>query len=237
MTCRQHILALLLVCLSPFAAGAVERAPPSAVVAEYRVTKAGVHVGTVKETFSREGERYRIVSETRTAGPLRLFLKDRLVISAEGRIGPAGLEPERYEYRRDRDAAKNLVATFDRMHSRIVSRFADRTENFDLPTGGMDRASAMYQFMFRAPSSETVNTWMSQGKKAEHYRYRLQGEATLHLAGRALRTVQFVRDAAEGESRAKMWLAADLHYLPVKMEFEDSGGLALEQTLVALSVQ
>lgn len=218
-------------------AGAAVPAQPSVVKAQYRITKAGITIGNVEETFTREGERYRIVSETRTAGPLKVFLKDRLTVTSEGRVGAGGLMPQRYEFRRDRDAHKNVFADFDWAAGRIVSRHGDVTESFSLPVGTLDRVSAMYQFMFSAPSSETVVAWMSQGKKAEKYTYRKAGEPALTVAGRDYATVRYRRDAAAGESKAELWLAKDAYFLPVKMAFEDASGLALEQTLVSLSLQ
>jgi Protein of unknown function (DUF3108) len=212
---------------------------PRQIALEYRISKAGITIGTVRETFTREDGRYRIVSETRTAGPVRVFLKDKLTVSSEGRIGPDGMVPERYTFRRERDTHKNLVSTFD-WNAREILASVDggaRHESFELPPGTLDRVSAMYQFMFRAPQSETVVTWMSQGKKAEHYQYRRAGTESFSLAGREYSTVRFTRIARAGESHAELWLASDLHFLPVKMTFADSNGLTLQQTLVTVSLQ
>jgi hypothetical protein len=212
---------------------------PRQVTLEYRITKAGITIGTVRESFTREDDRYRIVSETRTAGPVRVFLKDKLSVTSEGRIGAAGLIPERYAFQRERDSHKNLVSTFDWNARQILTAFdgGARRESFELPPGTQDRVSAMYQFMFRAPQSESVATWMSQGKKAEHYQYRRAGSESISISGRDYATVRFARVVQAGESNAELWLAADLHYLPVKMAFADNHGLTLEQTLVSVSLQ
>jgi hypothetical protein len=78
---------------------------------------------------------------------------------------------------------------------------------------------------------------MSQGKKAERYRYFKQGEPTVEIGEHRYATVHFVRDAKAGESKAQLWLARDHHYLPVRMLFEDTRGLALEQQLVSLQTR
>jgi hypothetical protein len=77
---------------------------------------------------------------------------------------------------------------------------------------------------------------MSQGKKAEQYRYRRVGEDVVRVGGRDLATVRFAREAKAGESKAELWLARDFNYLPTKMVFEDTNGLVLEQTLVSFSL-
>ena len=77
-------------CLHPAMAQANEAAP-TLVKATYKVYKAGIWIGTIDEQFTRDGDRYKIVSETETAGPLRLFLRDTLTVTSEGTIGAAGL--------------------------------------------------------------------------------------------------------------------------------------------------
>ncbi|MBL8520379.1 MAG: DUF3108 domain-containing protein [Betaproteobacteria bacterium] len=234
----QHFSVLLLgLMLGTMVGRALAAEPSTRVVLEYRIAKAGITIGTVREMFSREAGQYRIVSETRTAGPVRLFLKDRLTITSEGRIDPAGLVPERYSFQRERDAHRNLIAVFDWAAQQIIASSGERRETFELPPGTHDRVSAMYQFMFRPPSGDVVSTWMTQGRKAEHYRYLRQGTASVAVAGRELQTVHYRRDAAPGESRAELWLAPDLKFLPVKMVFSDAQGLSLEQILVSVSLQ
>ena len=68
------------VCLASIALSAhpalaeANEAAPTSVKATYQVYKAGILIGTIDERFTREGEHYKIVSATETAGPLRLFL-------------------------------------------------------------------------------------------------------------------------------------------------------------------
>lgn len=210
---------------------------PNQVLAFYKIYKSGILIGTVDEKFTRDGDQYRIVSTTQTAGALAWLLRDRLTITSDGRIGGAGLEPALYEFRREKNQAKNLSATFDWEKKQIFSRHDGKTESFDLPAGTLDRVSAMYQFMFREPRTAEVITWMSQGKKAERYRYLKQGDAEVVVGETRFSTVHYARDAQPGESRAQLWLARDRHYIPVKMVFEDSHGVSLEQLLVSLQVE
>ncbi|HEX4857993.1 MAG TPA: DUF3108 domain-containing protein [Usitatibacteraceae bacterium] len=229
--------ALLTVGIAFAQARAIPSAMPTSVKAGYQVTKAGLVIGTIEETFARDGNRYRIVSQTRTAGPLKIFLNDRLTVTSEGLIGAAGLEPEVFESRRERNPARNVRAVFDWAGRQIVSTHDNRTENFDLPAGTLDRISAFYQFMFVAPRGDSVTTWMSQGKKAEQYRYLKRGDDRFVLGNEQLSTVHYVRESVPGDPKAELWLARDRHNLPVRMIFEDSNGMTLEQTLVSLVVQ
>lgn len=210
---------------------------PTKVWATYKIYKGSFLLGTVEEQFSREGDRYRIVSITQTAGAIAWLLNDRLTVTSEGRIGEAGLEPARYEFKREKNQAKNLVAQFDWEKKQIISQHDGKTEVFDLPVGTQDRVSAMYQFMFKPPQTAEVISWMSQGKKAEQYHYLKQGEPVVSIGDSRFPSVHYARETKPGESRAQLWLAKDRNHIPVRMAFEDSHGIALEQSLVSLRVQ
>ena len=223
-------------CLHPAMAQANEAAP-TLVKATYKVYKAGIWIGTIDEQFTRDGDRYKIVSETETAGPLRLFLRDTLTVTSEGTIGAAGLKPNSYQFARRNDQKKNISAVFDWDQHQIASRHNGESETFDLPDGTQDRISAMYQFMFNIPRASEVSVWMSQGKQAELYRYRKLGEPMLTLNKENIPTVYYAREAKAGESRAHLWLAKSKYYLPVKIMFEDAHGASLEQALVSLHTE
>ena len=235
-------ICLSLAPLSPFAnagtpASQTGLATPTSVTASYKIYKAGIWIGTVEEQFTRDGDRYKIVSNTETAGPLRLFLRDQLTVTSEGTISASGLRPDNYQFTRRNDQKKNVSSVFEWDTHQLVSRHNDISETFYLPEGTQDRLSAMYQFMFNVPRSSEVGVWMSQGKKAEQYRYRKQGEPVLKVNNENLPTVYYAREAKVGESKAQLWLAKEKYYLPVRIVFEDAKGSALEQLLVTLHTE
>ena len=213
------------------------QAAPTLVTASYKVYKAGIWIGTIDERFTREGAHYKIVSETETAGPLRLFLRDTLTVTSEGSVNPAGLKPDSYQFARRNDQQKNISAVFAWGKHQIESRHNDESETFTLPEGTQDRISAMYQFMFNIPRATEVSVWMTQGKQAEQYRYRKLGEQVLTVNKENFPTVYYAREAKAGESRVHLWLAKEKYFLPVKIVFEDANGGSLEQMLVALHTE
>ena len=215
----------------------VNQAAPTLVTASYKVYKAGIWIGTIDERFTREGEHYKIVSATETAGPLRLFLRDTLTVTSEGSISAGGLKPDSYQFARRNDQKKNISAVFAWDKHQIKSRHNDESETFKLPEGTQDRVSAMYQFMFNTTRATEVSVWMSQGKQAEQYRYRKLGEPVLTVNKESFSTVYYAREAKAGESRVHLWLAKEKYFLPVKIVFEDANGGSLEQVLTALHTE
>jgi hypothetical protein len=217
-------------------AGAAAAGPkPSHVEAEYRITSGGVVIGRVRETFVREGATYRIESVTRSEGPLKLFLDDTVTLLSEGRIGPEGLVPMRFEQRRARDGSRDIHATFDWAGSLLRSEYRGEAHTQPLPPGTQDRLSVMYQFMNVATRVNEVRVPMSNGRKVEHYNYRKVDEPVLTTPAGEFATVHFERvlDAPD-DGQAQLWLAKDRFNLPVRVVFMDAKGLKLDQQLVSL---
>jgi hypothetical protein len=231
------VFAMLFVVIARAAIAQSGQATPTSVKATYKVYKAGIWIGTIEEHFTREGDNYKIVSDTETAGPLRLFLRDQLTVTSQGTVDASGLKPSAYQFARRNDQTKSVSSTFDWIKHQLVSRRNGESETFELPTGTQDRVSAMYQFIFSITRTVEVSVWMSQGKKPEIYHYRKQGEPVLTVNKESIATVYYAREAAAGESRAHLWLAKDKYYLPVKIMFEDASGGSLEQMLVSLHTE
>ena len=234
---KSGLNAVLLTACALLAGNLHAQTRPTQIIAHYKIHKSGILIGTVEERFTRNGDSYKIVSETHTAGVLKWLLNDQVTLSSEGRIGSNGLEPTRYELRRHNDPTRNISALFEYGRNQIVSSHHNKTESFVLPPGTQDRISAMYQFVFVAPLTPVVSIWMSQGKEAEQYHYRKQGEPVIKIGDIAYSTVHYARETKPGGSQAQLWLAKDRHYLPVRIVFEDSRGISLEQTLVDLRMQ
>lgn len=231
---------LVTLALALLAAPAAPAAPaiPTQVEAEYVISASGVPIGRVNETYVRQGDAYRIESTTRAEGVFRLFRDDTVVITSEGRVGPKGLQPLRFEQRRSGDRTRDIVAEFDWAGSRLRSEYRGEHTVLALPPGTQDRLSVMYQFMNLATSAERVRVPMSNGRKIDHYAYRKVDEPRLATPAGEFATAHFERITDnDRESRAELWLARDRHNLPVRVVFEDAKGLRLEQTLVSLATR
>lgn len=213
---------------------------PQLIRATYKVFRNGLLVGQLEERFERNGDRYRIVSQTRTDGAVALFVREELSAQSEGRISPAGLVPSTYSTSRKNDSSRNFTTRFDWSRGELIRESIEdgkpEREAFELPRGTQDRLSSMYQFMVVAPRGDVVVAQMTQGKQTEQYRYVKEGEPTLTTGAGNFATVHFRRDARAGEAKAELWLAKDRFFLPVRAVFTDKRGTAIEQSLVELSV-
>lgn len=216
---------------------------PASVKISYKVSRNGLHIGTIDEQFTRSGNRYTINATTKAEGVAALITRDQLLVSSEGRIGSSGLLPSVFSSARKTDTKRNFTARFDWAKGEIVREHIEdgntEKESFALPRGTQDRLSSMYQFMAMSKElaeAKAISTTMSLGKDAEQYTYLKQGEPTISTKLGDFETLHYARDAKAGESKAEIWLAKSKNYVPIRIIFEDTKGNKLEQTLIDLVV-
>lgn len=230
----MRVAAFVLACLHALPALAV----PTQVEAEYQISTAGLTIGRVSETYVRKGDVYRIESTTRAEGVLKLFRDETVVLRSEGRVGPSGLVPLHFEQTRSGDRSRDIRADFDWEKSLLRSEYRGEETTHALPPGTQDRLSIMYQFMNVERRGAEVRMHMSNGRKVELYAYRLVDEPRLATPAGEFATVHYERiTESSKESRAQLWLARDRFNIPVRVVFEDSSGLKLEQTIVNLTTK
>jgi hypothetical protein len=227
----MRLLPALLLCAATQAFAA-----PAQVAAEYQLSYAGLPIGRVNETFHRDGERYEIRSVTRSEGPLKIFIDDQITLESRGVVTAQGLKPLAFSQHRAKTDKGSVSATFDWEHGLMHSESNGESKDVELPPRTQDRISIMYQFMNLAPGAKTVTLNMSNGRKVEAYTYHLVDEGPLATPAGEFQALHYERVVTSAnESHAQVWLARDRFNFPVRMLFDDSKGLRLEQTLVALS--
>ena len=228
----KKLLALLLAAALPAFAN------PSEITAEYQLTSNGVTIGRVSESFTRKGESYSISSVSRSEGILKVIYDEQITLHSVGRIVPAGLQPLQFDERRSRDGKRDVSATFDWERGVMQSRFKGETSQHPLPRATQDRISMMYQFMHLKPRAGNLVIAMSNGRKVEHYTYRLVEEVRIATPMGEFDTLHVERVTyTPKDSKAEVWLAKDHFNFPVRVVFDDPKGLRLEQTIVALQTR
>ena len=102
--------------------------------------------------------------------------------------------------------------------------------------GAQDLMSFMYQFMFVPPLQE-MQLAITNGKRLKTYAYGFDGEETLQTPFGEVRCLHIGRAGGDGEEKTDLWLAADYHYLPVKISKTEKDGTVLERIATRLQVE
>ncbi|HET6265929.1 MAG TPA: DUF3108 domain-containing protein [Usitatibacter sp.] len=220
------------------AASAPALAMPSEVTAEYQLTSAGLTIGRTSESFVRTDDTYAITSVTKAEGILKVLYDEQITLKSTGRVVGSTLQPLQFEERRTKEPRRDVSATFDWERGVLNSRFRGETSQVPLPRETQDRLSMMYQFMNTPPRAGRFVLAMSNGRKVEHYTYQLVGEPRITTPAGEFDTFHFERVTyGPKESRAEVFLAKERNNFPVRVVFDDSRGLRVEQNIVALSAK
>ncbi len=227
----------LLAALCSLWMGAALAAAPQQVAATYSLTKQGMQVGTVSESFKQAKGRYQLESITSATGIYALFMRGKIRLISSGEVTDHGLRPRHFEYHRGADPAKTVQADFDWEKMTLTHRFDGKTESVALEPGAQDRISLQYQFMFAPPDKEDIRLFMTTGRKLNLYRYKLAGEETITTPAGQFQAIHLVKQHAADEDGTEIWLAKKRHYFPVRIVVKEHNGGKLEQNLTSLTFE
>ncbi len=211
-------------------------AAPTQVDLHYALSRNGLAVATMHDTFQRSGKQYRIVSTTAASGVIGMLYKGTLTSTSAGLIGPRGLRPMRFEQTRSDAPDKNIGARFDWKASKLTLLDKGRSETVALLPGTQDRLSVLYQFMFVKPGEATLKFDVATGHSLSPETYTLVGREKLATPVGEFNTLHYRNDAPAGEKQIEVWLATARDYLPVQVRVTDDGAIAL-QTLTQIKTE
>lgn len=212
--------------MEPEPAAPAPPAMPQRVTTRFTLFKGlnGMRVGRAEQVWKLDGERYTITSVAEASGLFSLFASGKFVQESRGEITPDGLKPTNYRVERGKGGAdKTDTAQFDWNAMTLTLASGGSKQTLKLPEGTQDLLSFMYQLAFAPPQSSAVKLQMTNGRKLDSYAYWVVEEALETPMG-VLNTLHLGKHREEGEKDTEVWLAADYHYLPVKISQIDKDG-------------
>lgn len=199
---------------------------PQRVTTRFTVFKGlnGMRVGRAEQIWKLDGERYTISSVAEASGLFSLFASGKFIQESRGEITPAGLKPSDYRVERGKGGAdKTDTAQFEWNAMTLTLASGGGKQTLKLPEGTQDLLSFMYQLAFAPPQSSVVKLQVTNGRKLDSYTWWVVEEALETPMG-VLNTLHLGKHREEGEKDTEVWLAADYHYLPVKISQIDKDG-------------
>ncbi|MDD4964109.1 MAG: DUF3108 domain-containing protein [Gallionella sp.] len=214
-------------------------APPSHILATYDVSKSGMQVAQIEESYTRNPDgSYQLTSTARSVGLLAVFKPEKIISRSNGRITQQGLQPLAFDYERENDPARSSRAEFN-WENGEVALIRQTTRNvLALPEGTQDRLSVMYQFIFlnlKHPS--TLDFSLTNGNSLSQQHYAIAAGDMITTPAGKFKTLYLDNQSKAGESRTEIWLATQQHHLPCKMRITDANGDELIQILSKLVIE
>jgi len=209
---------------------------PSHIEIEYRILRKGGIAGVERHSYLVGADgRYSLTSTAQPKGLLALALSD-LLQKSEGKVTAQGLKPETFLYQYGKNPDKAQKASFDWESGKLLLETGSRRQEVALAEGAQDLMSFMYQFMFVPPLQE-MQLAITNGKRLKTYAYGFDGEEVLDTAFGKVRCLHIARSSGDGEEKTDLWLAADYHYLPIKLSKTEKDGTVMERIATRLQVE
>ena len=210
---------------------------PKRIQAVYEVTKNGQPFAKVHEQFTVNGSSYKVESVTKGIGVYALF--GERVLTSKGEVTAQGLKPEHFELHQGDNPKKALLADFDWAKQNLRMTVKGKLKEAGLVAGTQDLASYAYQFMYQPETLKgDITVTLTTGKKLNQYQYHINPEPEMIESGALqYKTLHLAPPAKDTQETKELWLAADYHYVPVKILMVDENGQKLEQTLTELHTE
>ena len=226
-------LAVILVMLG--AAPPACAAPPSRVELTFAITMGNTRIGEGREVLEHDGQRYRIVSESRPRGIAALFINE-VRRESRGIIDGNGLRPDHFE--ESGRCGGTRTAKFDWAATQLALIDGNGARTVALPRGTLDQTSLAYAFSFRPVSGEAVEVHVTDGRGVRHYRYRELGQETLVTPLGEIKARHFEKVRDPDDKRGfEFWLAPDRHLLPVKLRYVERNGDVFDSIITEIRAQ
>ncbi|MDT8990815.1 DUF3108 domain-containing protein [Curvibacter sp. APW13] len=162
---------------------------------------------------------------------IRIFLLGSRVQTSKGLIGAQGLEPVRFG-----DKVRSEVAAhFERGKGKVT--YSANTPDEPLQAGAQDQLSIFFQLagllaagQERYPPGSTLSFQAVGPRSSETWTFKVLPAETIALPGGQVRALRLTKDPlGDYDSRAEVWLAPELDYLPVRIRLTQSNGDMVDQ--------
>lgn len=219
MRLRALIGAVLLCC-----AGAAAALPPK-FSARYEVRMAGLTLGEALVKYQQLGsDGYRYSSVTRPLGIAALFYNTEIKESSEGQITGQGFRPDRYDYTRVGNKARDASLVFDWGNLKVTNTVAGKTWDMEIPKDALDRMVSQLQLMRDLARDDNDLTYrIADGGKLREFTLEYAGRERVSTPYGPMETIKVTRQEKNGRRATTFWCAPALQYLAVRIEHREKG--------------
>lgn len=227
----------------PYARRRAEEPPPQVTLPEsadleYAVFygSQGFRAGRATHAWRLSGDRYSIRSVVEASGIVFLFVSGQYLNESEGVLTPEGLRPERFRVQRGKQE-RTETATFDWENLSVTLSYGGVTLRAEALPGMQDGASFLHQLPFLMARGGEFPLLIANGRKVQQHDVQVVGQETVSTERGDFAALRLRRIAREDSSSVEVWLAPDLHFMPVKIRYQGRRGDVLEQVLTSAQIK
>lgn len=191
-------------------------------------------IGRTTHAWSHDQEHYSMETVIETSGLIGLLKPFRMVQRSEGRIGPRGLQPEKFTV--ERDGKLKERADFDWSTAQVVLVAGDRRREFSLAEGDQDVLSLMHHLSLQPEGPLRAELLVVTGKSAVRSVIENLGIEEIEVPAGRVSAYHLGSSGHRGELKIDIWLARDYANLPVRLKITDKSGDVLDQVATGVDL-
>lgn len=197
---------------------------PPAFKAHYVVKKGPFKLGhSVRELRHGENGELTFYSSSESTGFVSLLFSEDIQETSRLRQVGERIMPLEYQYRREGRRNRTIAQQFDWQAGNVTSKVNETVHEFALHEDALDQSGYQVNLMVD----------LARGERDISYHVARRDEMRVydieHLRDERIDTVLGELDTVVIRRSAKqtttMWCAGDLHFLPVKIQHEEKGGV------------
>jgi len=217
--------------LAAVALAHAQGAAPLRVEIEYEFKRNGKTVADVVERLEHGNGSYSITETWKGKGMYAVM--GRAKRTSEGNIGADGPRPR--EYVDERSGRDTQRASFDWSAGTVTRRYKGATRTEPVPAGTQDRLSFLLALSIAPRKDAPIAFYVSDGRGMSHHTYQPNGRERIATPAGEFDTVKIMRRNEGSSDVSEVWLAADRHYLPVRILVVEEDGTRYEQVATKIT--
>ena len=191
-------------------------------------------IGRTTHAWTHDDERYSMETVIETAGLVGLVKPFKMIQRSEGRLGPRGLQPDKFTVERDGQLKER--ADFDWSSAKVVLIAGERRREFSIAEGDQDVLSLMHHLALQPEGPLRAELLVVTGKSAVRSVIENLGLEELEVPAGKVSAYHLGSIGHRGELKIDIWLARDYANLPVRLKITDKNGEVLDQVATGVDL-
>jgi len=202
--------------------------------AEYSLSLGYLVIGrvTVALRVTSRGH-YEYQAHTLPVGLTAVVRSDEITELSRGDILNGKVIPKSYHYRHLKsDNSRQVDLRFHWDSMQVTNRTPESEWIMKIEPGTQDKFSQQLMLMLALQAGQReISFPVADGGRLKRYRFRRQPVESVETKAGTFRSLHLIRSKQGRNSQADFWLAADLDYLPVKVQRREKEGAFTMQLL------
>ncbi len=206
---------------------ALQAGLPPEFSAEYSLHKFGMHAAQASSSLQQQADgSWLYQSQTKTKGVISIFRKDKITERTLLKKVANDFRPVSYQYiHKGGKKNRNRSVDFDWDKLQANSTISGKPSSVSIKAETVDYFSMQLRLMHDLQTAGKPQSYSIVKKgKLDDIIFKVRGTETIETDAGDFKAIKIERSRENSKRNTIMWLAPELHYLPVKIQHIETDG-------------